>query len=65
MFFLVPPFHPTFNLKNFFIEIRRKKKEAPTTRLDKADDTIKNEGTIADLVPQVEKLHQFYLSMSS
>lgn len=33
------------------------------TRLAGADDTIHNEHELADLIPQVEKLHKFYLSL--
>lgn len=32
-------------------------------RIALAHDVINNDGTLADLVPQVEKLHQFYLNM--
>src|SRR3989338_9324752 len=53
------------HLEKSFIVTMMKTQVSRATRLAKADDTIKNEGTIADLVPQVEKLHQFYLSMSS
>lgn len=34
-------------------------------RLRLADDVIRNDGGIDELVPQVEKLHEFYLSMSA
>jgi len=33
-------------------------------RLAKADDVIKNDGVFADLIPQVEKLHNIYLKIS-
>lgn len=33
-------------------------------RLQLADDVIENSGTIADLIPQVDKLHAFYLSLA-
>lgn len=33
-------------------------------RLSKADDVINNAGTLATLIPQVEKLHQLYLSLA-
>lgn len=33
-------------------------------RLAEAHDIISNEGSLASLIPQVEKLHQFYLSLS-
>lgn len=36
---------------------------ARTFRLKKANDIIYNDGTIEDLEPQVEKLHQFYLTL--
>lgn len=35
------------------------------TRLRGADDIIHNEGTFSDLVPQVEKLHQYYLKLAT
>lgn len=34
-------------------------------RLAKAHDIIVNDGLLADLIPQVEKLHQFYLKIAS
>ncbi len=33
-------------------------------RLAKADDIINNDGSREDLIPQVEKLHQWYLSLT-
>ncbi len=33
-------------------------------RLSKADDIIINDGNLASLKRQVEKLHQYYLSLS-
>ena len=34
-------------------------------RLSAADDIIKNHSTLKELLPQVEKLHQFYLSLNN
>lgn len=35
------------------------------TRIKKADDIIYNEGPLEELIPQVEKLHRFYLGLCS
>lgn len=35
------------------------------TRLKLADDIIYNDDSLADLIPQVDKLHQLYLTMSN
>jgi dephospho-CoA kinase len=35
------------------------------TRLAAADDVIYNDGKLDDLAPQVDKLHQFYLSLNT
>jgi len=34
-------------------------------RLNLADDVIRNDGIVEDLYPQVEKLHQYYLSLAT
>jgi dephospho-CoA kinase len=51
-------FHTAAEVENIMnAQIKR------AARLTLADDIIVNDGLLADLEPQVEKLHQFYLSL--
>lgn len=53
------------NTKQEDVEAIMQTQISQTKRLMAANDIIENNGTIEELIPQVEKLHQYYLSLAT